>query len=993
MRGVYYRLRGYLFVAVLAALCLPGAGISQAQKGKPAAVKAAVAVPQANNEEYTAKIREYTTEKFFLTELVDHLPASDKVPSPDKVIGYVVGTPEKLTYSKDVNRYMRELEKASPRVRVMNIGISDDGREVLAVAISDEASIARLDRIKQINARLADTRTIKDDAEAASLMAETKPIYWATGSIHSGETGSVEMLMELAYRLAVSESPLIQNIRKNAIAMITPITEVDGHDRQVDVYRYRKENPNKPPIPLIYWGRYVAHDNNRDGMTASLRLTQIMLKNFLDWHPVVLHDLHESVPFLYVSTGTGPYNSWLDPIVINEWQELAYNEVEEFAKRGVPGVWTQGFYDGWAPNYMFFIANNHNAIGRFYETFGGGGGADTGERTVPSNQTSRQWFRPNPPLPRVKWSIRNNINLQQSGVLMSMQYTAANRDKMLHNFYLKGKRAVAKATTEGPAAYVFPGDEKRQGNAAELMNVLRRQGCEIHVATAAIQTKDGAFPPGSYIVRMDQPYSRIADMLLDTQYYNVSDPRPYDDTGWTLGALKNVRTVRAKDTAILKGAMTLVPGDIKPKGGLQGSSAVAYAIPANADNSLAVLRYRIPAVKMLAVEDAFEAASRSYAPGSFIIPAAGDAINMLSPMLQELGITAYALNEMPKVATHELVAARIALVHNWSSTQDEGWFRLAFDTLGIPYAYISDLDVGKTPDLKAKYDVIVFTPVRGTAQRVVNGTPVRGEPIPWKATDKYPNLTGPNGAQTDDTRGGMGLEGVVYLKKFVEAGGLLVMVTGASSVVLDYGLIEGITITEPQQLQLRGSILSSVVADKKSPVTYGYDDKLPLYFNMGPIFSVVAVAGGFGGPGGGGGGRGSGAESQTRETGRGSLTDPDVVQGRPSYVMTTPPESGGGRGGGFAGMMGADDARPRILVRWDAEKDLLVSGMLAGGAELAGKPAVIDAPLGKGHILMFANNPFWRMETSGSYMLLFNAAMNYGNLSPKPAAAGKSEDK
>jgi hypothetical protein len=109
--------------------------------------------------------------------------------------------------------------------------------------------------------------------------------------------------------------------------------------------------------------------------------------------------------------------------------------------------------------------------------------------------------------------------------------------------------------------------------------------------------------------------------------------------------------------------------------------------------------------------------------------------------------------------------------------------------------------------------------------------------------------------------------------------------------------------------------------------------------------------------------------------------------------MTTPPESGGGRGGGFAGMMGADDARPRILVRWDAEKDLLVSGMLAGGAELAGKPAVIDAPLGKGHILMFANNPFWRMETSGSYMLLFNAAMNYGNLSPKPAAAGKSEDK
>jgi hypothetical protein len=218
------------------ALSFPLSGAPQAGKAKSTA-KPAVVAQQAINEEYTAKIREYTTEKFFLTELVDHLPASDKVPSPDKVIGYAIGTPEKLTYTKDVNRYMRELEKASPRVKVFNIGNSDEGREMLAVAISDEATIANLDHIKDVNARLADPRRIKDDAEAAALMADTKPIYWATGSIHSGETGSVEMLVELAYRLAVEESPFIQNIRKNAIAMITPCIEVDGRDREVDVYR------------------------------------------------------------------------------------------------------------------------------------------------------------------------------------------------------------------------------------------------------------------------------------------------------------------------------------------------------------------------------------------------------------------------------------------------------------------------------------------------------------------------------------------------------------------------------------------------------------------------------------------------------------------------------------------------------------------------------------------------------------------------------------
>jgi hypothetical protein len=161
-------------------------------------------------------------------------------------------------------------------------------------------------------------------------------------------------------------------------------------------------------------------------------------------------------------------------------------------------------------------------------------------------------------LPRLKWSIRNNINLQQSGVLMAMNYVAANRDKLLNNFYLKGKRAIANATTEGPAAYVIPADEKRRYDAADLVNLLRRQGCEVHVSSEAISTREGNFPAGSFVIRMDQPYSRIVDMLLDTAYFNVNEPRPYDDTGWALGALKKIKTIRVKDTAIFKGGMTLL---------------------------------------------------------------------------------------------------------------------------------------------------------------------------------------------------------------------------------------------------------------------------------------------------------------------------------------------------------------------------------------------------------------------------------------------------
>ncbi|MBV8547443.1 MAG: hypothetical protein JO088_22085, partial [Acidobacteria bacterium] len=181
--------------------------------------------------------------------MVDHLPASAKVPTPLKFFGYIAGAEGHLTYSEDVNRYMRALEAASPRVKVFSIGKSEEGREMIAVAIGADESIAHLDRYRDITKRLADPRTLTD-ADASKLVAEGKPIYYITGSIHSPETGSPEMLMELAYRLAVEESPLVRKIRDNAIVLITPVVEVDGRDRQLDLSRWRDANPNRPVPPL-----------------------------------------------------------------------------------------------------------------------------------------------------------------------------------------------------------------------------------------------------------------------------------------------------------------------------------------------------------------------------------------------------------------------------------------------------------------------------------------------------------------------------------------------------------------------------------------------------------------------------------------------------------------------------------------------------------------------------------------------------------------------
>jgi hypothetical protein len=934
---------------------------------------------QKLDEAYTAKIREYTTEKHFLTELVDHLPDGGKVPTPEKVLGYVAGTPFKLTHAANVHKYFRALAANSPRVQVFSIGTSEEGREMIVACISDEANLAKLSRHKQIMSKLADPRTTPP-AEAAQLMKEVVPMYWLTGSLHSTETGSPEMLMELAYRLAVEDSEFIKTIRQNLIVMITPVSDVDGRERMVDLYNWRRAHEKQPSPSLIYWGKYVAHDNNRDGMSLSLALTRNVWKTFFDFHPLVLHDLHESVPFLYVSTGMGPYNAWYDPILISEWQKLSYHEVEEMTKRGVPGVWTHGFYDGWAANYMFLAANGHNAIGRFYETFGNGG-ADTRKRTVPSTSTTRTWFRPNPPLPEVNWSIRNNVNLQQSGSLLALNYTARHKGEFLDNFYQKGQRSIAKARTEGPAAYVIPGDTKRPYLAADLLRIMELQGVEFHTLNTEteVTVKSGKrkFPAGSYVIRMDQPYSRMADMLLDLQYYSVSDTRPYDDTGWSLGYLRNVETVRVTDPAILNAAMAKLPATPSVLSRFSDAAQPkAYVVAHTADNGLATFRYALKDVRMWAAENNFEAGGQKFGPGAVIIPAENASRSKLEEAARNLGLRVTAVDSVPTVAKHELAAARIALVHTWMNTQNEGWVRLALDAAKVPYDYISDQKLREIADLRAKYDVILFGPINSSSQRIVNGIPKRaGEPpIPWKASELTPSFgTGPD--QTDDIRGGMGLEGLVNLRKFIEAGGLFMTIQGNASIPIDYGLVDNVAIQPSRELQASGSVLSSYVSDRLSPIVYGYDEKIPLYFRSAPILQVTL-------------GGGPAAPPVGRVTGRGSLTDPDVVQGRPPVEAPKPVIPTPGEEAPLSEEMRdlmrayipADNMMPRTIVRWSPENELLISGMLAGGRELAHKPAILDIPVGQGHVVMFANNPMWRHQTQGSWFLVFNAAMNFNNL-------------
>ena len=825
------------------------------------------------DEEGTRAIRSYTTRPEFLSPLVDHLPASiDGVLSPREVLGYTIGKPGKMTYYADVVRYLQALAEKSPRVDSFFIGTSNEGRRIIALAVSSEENIRQIEKYKSMTLALADPRQTSE-AEAAVIVREGKPIYAVMGAVQGAETASPEMMMELAYRLAVSNDPTLERIRNEVIVLILPVFEPDGRDRYTDCYsRYLVDLTDqaqwRPASP--YWSKYLYHDTNRDGLVLSQPTTRALLELFDRFHPQVIDDFHESLPFLYIFTGTGPNYPNYDPIYETELSWLAHYELAQMNRWGMPGVWVHDFAQAWYPGYVAWIAVNRNAAGRFHQSFGNAGASTMRrELTEPilsifnntrtyANRLSREWFRPVPPYQEVDWSHRNNINYQQTAVLSALDLVSRHPDTFLENFWKKSFNSLRRGRTEPPHAWVVPLGQRKVGHrdanarARSLVNLVRRHGIEVHRLTSEItlasvvDTSDvdggaagdgegGArVPRGSYVVRMDQPYRNFIQTLFEIQEYPENAPPSYDDTAWTLGLMYGVRTIEVRDKSVLNAAMEQVVADLP-----------------NSYTETKALRRR------------FEQAG--------------------SP--------------------------RIGLVYTWRYTQDTGWLRFTLDTLGVPYELVNE-DRLRRGALADDFDVLVFSPAspagRGDGQAVVEGLDRKYGPLAYTKTVRF-RFMGDYGSSEDIT-GGMGLVGVKNLESFVEAGGTLITIGSACRVPVDYGLVPDVEIVDPSELLVPGSILKAEVVDDGRPTTSGYSRNLAVFFAKAPVFSV------------------------------------------------------------------REGARASVLLRF-SENEMLLSGLADHAVPLQGAPAIIEAQIGRGNLVMFAFNPVHRWLSVGTFDLLFNTML------------------
>jgi hypothetical protein len=834
---------------------------------------------QTQDEDFAKAVKEWTTDPSFISPLVDHLPKVAGIPSPKDILGYHIGAPAKLTYYADILRYYRALASTTPRVKVESIGRSDEDRELVVVWVSSDDNIRDLQKNRDNLAKIADPRGLSAD-QVKQLIATTKPEYHFMGGLHSGETGPSEMLMELAYRVATETSPLVRQIRDNVVVSITPVADPDGRDRNLDWFyqglaqqQANGERGAQPAAsadapagrggrgtpPLPYWGKYVYHDNNRD-----INLSQVSMRAIVDWyftaHPPIMHDLHEAQPLLYTYSGGPPQNPNLDPILFAELPFFSNFELEQMTKWGMPGVYTHAFMDGWSPGYLGSVAYNHNGMMRMYETQSGvektpgtgtargtdeteaargrGPAASTGRASPPTGRGGsqpREWYRglPIPPDAVANFSRRNNTNYMETGVLSALQLTSMFPNLVLENFYLKTRNSIDAGKSQPPYGYVIP-VQRDMTRVASLVNILRVQRIEVGQAKTPIKTSDGVFSAGSFVIKRDQPYGRLAKNLLERQSYPDPNLTTYDDSGWTMGLAMLVEVKEIKDKAILDAAVTPVD-QAAIKGTIGGKGTAGVAVAHLGSNNMIALRYRLKTVPMQIVEKSFTVDGTVFPAGSFVIMSPPDMPSVTSA-IEALGLTARMLTSAPSVPMHEADLPRIAMYSSWTSTQEIGWVRYTFDRFGIPYDLIYKERVRKG-SLRAEYDVIVM-PTQPANRAAVFAT-AAARPVPYLKTEKF-RFLGMYG-DSADISGGMGGEGVEAFARFLDAGGTLITMGEASRFPAELGLARTIdaSASTSSQFYAPRPIVNAEIVRQDHPVFYGYPDKtLPVKYLGGPLITV-----------------------------------------------------------------------------------------------------------------------------------------------------------
>jgi hypothetical protein len=713
------------------------------------------------------------------------LAFAQPVPTPESHFGHAIGVDRELLDWDKVVSYFQALEKNSNRILVRELGKSTEGRPFITATISAPETIRTLDRYRVIQERLADPRKTSA-GQAEGMVAEGKTVVMITCSIHSNEVASTHSAVQFAYDLLTKDTPKFRAILDNTILILVPSLNPDGVDIVTKWYRRTLGTPYEGTSPPELYHKYVGHDNNRDWYIFSqveTRLTISQLQNV--WHPQIVYDVHQQGPFasrMFVPPWMDPVDPNIDPIITQECNSVGSQMAADLTAAGKKGVVINALYDFWTASrhYQAYHAGlrilSESASARLATPIVVR--PEQIQSTAPGyNPRERSWNYLEP-WEGGTWRLRDIVDYQLIAMESLMYQAAVRRVDLLRNFYEIGRKAVARRS---PYAFVIPRQQNDAGAARKMLELLQFGAVEVERAGTPFAAGGKPYPAGSFVIRMQQPYSSYAKTLLERQHYpdlrqSPGGPpkRPYDVTAQTLPLLMGVTV----DTVEQPFSASLEP-----------AGKFDFEQPGNGI---------LPASDV----DSWKAVNSAWSVGETVWrdPANGD----------------FYLRSVPGRNLMKLDRPRIGLYRSHMPTMDEGWTRWLFEQFGFAYRNIANAEI-QAGGLRQKYDAIVFPDQ--TSSSITEG---------FK-----------RGAMPDEYTGGVDETGAAHLKEFATEGGTLVFLNHSTEYAVDVlgvpvkNIVRGLP---DRDYYVPGSLLN--VTLERDPLTWGVPEEIAIWAEASPAWDV-----------------------------------------------------------------------------------------------------------------------------------------------------------
>jgi len=863
---------------------------------------------------------------------------AETVPTPQSVLGQDVGTDRYLANYEDSIGYFRKLAATSDRIKLFTAGKTTQGRDMVFAVISSPENLRNLDKYKAISRRLGEAHDLTDD-QARQLAHDSKIIVHIDGGMHSSEVADHQLPIALAYKLlSAKDDPEVNAILDNVVLVLWPTLNPDGQDMIVDWYRKHLGTPYETSrMPWVYQ-EYVGHDNNRDGYMLNMIETQVATKTEQENAPVIWYSQHQTAPFparIWVPPFADPVSSNISPYMRIWTNAIGTNIIARFEKEQKPGAIAQAKFDNWYPGYLDYMHVFRNTISFFTETAHDSATPKTYKvEDFPKNMRDLKALIMYPsPWRGGLWRLKDSIDYMMTASMSVLETATKYRETLLYNRYQAARDTIKLYATEGPFAYVIPAGQADMPEAALLAQKMIDHGLRMHQIRQPMTLGGTAYPAGSWVLLMDQPYAGLAKELFETQKYpdalldggGTPADLPYDVTGWTLPMQMGVRVdaVKSPVDAAQRGKLVAIDKAEPPAAGITGKGD-NYVLSRKANASF------------LAVNDILAKGGRvgfSTAPVTTDVGQESGAIVVrgidrpeLQAILRKHGVNALAMAKAP--AATEVAKARIGLYRPWGSSQfDEGWTRWILEKYEYGAASIRDADM-KKGGLNARYDTIILPDMNGlTPEKIAEQQRRNAE----KGVNAPAPRPGPLGALLDGLSiadvpapyaGGIGDDGGEALKRFVADGGTLIAFNNMSDAIIDLFQLPVTNIlknAKPSEFFCSGALLQ-VGLNTSSAATAGMPANPAVMFERGPAFEP---------------------------------------------------------GPGFEG---------KILASYAPDRNPLQSGVLIHPEKIQGKAAAMEVAYGKGKIYLYGFRPQWRAQSHGTYKLLFNLLYKSGG-SAAPAEA------